>query len=218
MVVAGAPTDFSRTAFGLLLVFNGVNLKLFVSNLFVVMVVFLPVLNPHLVGPGLMVALLLMFLEEGFTVLGMAYCVSAPVGNGFRVLAGTAFVLTSGSLITTLGLFLPRVLKQAFGGEAVDPTPAWALSLALGTMAHVLFFVFLWRLARLVGNRRLMPGPLFLLGGAVALLCVGAAAVVLAGEGVGIGILWIGSSLLPYAYYLLVLRQAVAEFAGVVEE
>ncbi|OAI41210.1 hypothetical protein AYO40_03630 [Planctomycetaceae bacterium SCGC AG-212-D15] len=215
MVVATTSADFSRSAFGLLLIFNGVNLMLFVSNLFVGMAVFLPALNPTLVGPGLVVGLILMFLQEAFTVLGMGLCVSAPVGSGFRVIAGSAFVLMAASLIVTLGLFLPKVLKQAFGGSADDPTAAWTLALALGTVAHVLFFAFLGRLAQRIGRPTLARWPFLLLAGAVAVLVTAAAAVLVAGEGMAMGICWIGTSLLlcGYAYYLLVLRQAVADAA-----
>jgi hypothetical protein len=216
MVVATEPADLSKTATGLLLVFNGVNLLLFVANLFVVMVVFLPVLNPHLLGPALILALVVMLLEEVLTVLGMALCVSAPVGNGFRVVAGTAFVLTAASLVTTLGLFLPKVLKQALGGVADDPTPAWSLALALGAVAQVPYFAFLGRLARVIERPKLARWPFLLLAGAVGVFIGSAAAAILAGEGLAIGILWIGTSLLlcAYAYYLLLLRQAVAEFMG----
>lgn len=216
MVVATRELDLSRPALGLLLIFNSINLKLIVSNLFVVIVVLLPVQRPEWVGPALMVAFVLMFLEEALAVLGMGCCLSAPVGVGFRVVVGVSFALMAASLITTLGFFLPQMLRQTLGGDAQDPAPAWSLALALGTAAHVLLFVFLWRLARLIGRTGLARWPFILLGIAMSLGVGSAVTAGLAGAGPAIAILWIGSSILlcAYGYYLLVLRQAVVEAGG----
>ncbi len=216
MVVVTREFDLSRTAFGLLLIFNAINLKLFVSNLFVVIVVLLPAQKPEWVGPGLVLAFVLMFLEEALSILGMGCCLSAPVGIGFRAVVGGSFVLMAVSMVVTLGFFLPQMLRQTLGGDARDPAPAWTLALVLGTMAHVLFFVFLWRLARLTRRPTLALWPFMLL---VAALLVGAGGAVTAGlSGVApaLAVLWIGSSMLlcAHGYYLLILRGAVVEVGG----
>jgi hypothetical protein len=212
MVVATQVADRSRTAFGLLLLFNGVNLKLFVSNLFALVAVLLPPLHPELVSPTLFLGFGLMFLEGTLSVLGMACCVSSLVGTGFRVVAGTACAIMGASLIVTLGVFLPRLLRQRFAGGTADPTPAFTLGLVLGTVAHVLFFGFLWRLARCVGRDRLALWPIVFFVIALLIALLAALAALLEGEGIAMGIVWIGSSLLlcAHAYFLLVLREAVA--------
>lgn len=213
MVVAAPDSDLSHTGFGLLLLFNSINLKLFISNLFVVIVVLMPVQKPELVAPALLVALALMFLEETLSVLGVACCITAPVGVAFRIVAGVAFALMALSMIVTLGFFLPRLLRQTLGGDAQDPTSAWSLALALGTMAHVLFLVFLWRLARLTRRPGLVLWPFLLLGAALLLVVGGAVTALLGGVGPAVAVFWIGSSILlcAHAYYLLVLRQGIVE-------
>jgi hypothetical protein len=213
MVVAAPDSDLSHTGFGLLLLFNSINLKLFISNLFVVIVVLMPVQKPELVAPALLVALVLMFLEETLSVLGMACCITAPVGLAFRFVGGAAFSLMAMSMIVTLGFFLPRLLRQTLGGDVQDPTPAWTLALALGTMAHVLFLVFLWRLARLTRRPVLALWPFLLIGAALLLAVGGSITAVLAGVGPAVAVFWIGSSILlcAHGYYLLILRQGIVE-------
>ena len=89
MVVATRDFDDSHAAPGLLLVFNSINLKLLISNLFVVIVVLLPVQRPLWVGPALAIAFVLMFLEETLAVVGMACCITARrSASGFAPLRG----------------------------------------------------------------------------------------------------------------------------------
>lgn len=216
MVVATRDLELSNTAFGLFLVFNSINLKLFVSNLFVVIVVLLPPSRPDLIAPGLLLAFFVMFAEETLSVLGMWCCIRAPVGTVFRAVAASAFGLMALSMIVSLGFFLPQLLRQTLGGDSRDPTAAWTLSLALGSVAHLLFLVFLWRLARLTERPLLAWWPFILMGMAVLLLVTGAAAAVFAGTAAAVGVLWVGSSLLfcAHSYYLLTLRQAVVDVSG----
>jgi hypothetical protein len=213
MVVDTRQPDLSDAALGLLLLFNSINLKLLVSNLFVIIVVLLPPQRPELVGPALLVAFVLMFLEETLSVLGLWCCARAPVGGGFRAVAFAAFALMALSMIVTLGFFLPQLLRQTLGGDARDPTQAWSLALTLGTTSHVIFFVFLWRLARVAGRPALALWPFLLLAGALLLAVGGGVTAVFSGVGPSIAVLWIGSSILlcAHGYYLLILRQAVAE-------
>ena len=218
MVVATRDFDDSHAALGLLLVFNSINLKLLISNLFVVIVVLLPVQRPLWVGPALAIAFVLMFLEETLAVVGMACClagagrdrVSRRCGAGVRARGGAP------SLIVTLGFFLPQILRPTLGGEAQDPTTAWSLALAAGTAVRICSFVCSCRQTRHRERRRPGSRPL-----AAAAAGVRAAAGRRRGGRRGprgcrgghcraLDRL-VDPALFAYGYYLLILRQAVVD-------
>jgi hypothetical protein len=214
MVVSAHSLELSKVASGLMLVFNSVNLKLFGYNLRMVLIFFVPALQPTAIPLFLLLILVLMLLDDALSVLGMALCWSAPVPSGARALAGSAFLLSALSLLTTLGLFLPQVLRmQIAGAEPSDPTLVFGVTTALGVVSHLVFLAFSWRLARAIQDDALARWPLLLFGVFVAVALLGAVLGVADGPGVAIGVVWIGSSLwlCLYAYFLLSLRQGVLE-------
>jgi hypothetical protein len=217
MVVSAHQLELSKVASGLILVFNSVNLKLFGYNLRMVLVFFLPALKPTAIPAFLLLILVLMLVDDVLSVLGMATCWWAPVSRGTRMLVGTAFALSALSLLTTLGLFLPQILKQMLGGgQPSDPTLAFVIATSLGVASHLVFLMFLWQLARMIQRPGLARWPLGLVAAIVAVALFGVVISLVDGPGVAIGVVWIGSSLLLclYAYFLLSLRQAVLDYSG----